>query len=90
MYMIETPFGFLEVRKEGIGADTARLAKRFLTLLQNESMPLMWRRPQPKHWRCGEPVMLVAFEKQAFVSAPPISENDAFIDRRDMSVNHLE
>jgi len=36
------------------------------------------------------PIMFVAFENQAVVSAPPVGENDAFVDRRDMSLNHLE
>ena len=91
MAVIKTPFGFLEVGKEGIGADAAQsgqtgfgVAPERLNAIDVASSP-------------GEfigavvnPIMLVACENQAVVSAPPVGENDAFVDRRDMSLNHLE
>ena len=91
MSVIETPFGFLEVGKEGIGADAAQsgqtgfgVAPERLNAIDVASSP-------------GEfigavvnPIMLVAFENQAVVSAPTVGENDAFVDRRDIPLNHLE
>ena len=91
MSVIKTRFGFLEVGKEGIGADAAQsgqtdfgVAPERLNTIDVASSP-------------GEfigavvnPIMLVAFENQAVVSAPPVGENDAFVDRRDMPLNHLE
>ena len=51
----------------------------------------MWRRPSGKFvGAVVNQVMFVAFENQAVVSAPSIGKDDAFVDRRDMPLNHLE
>jgi len=80
--VIETPFCFLEVGKEGIGADTSQpgqtgfgVTPKRLDAIDVTASP-------------GE--FIVSLKNQAVVSAPPIGENDAFVDQRDMSLNYLE
>jgi hypothetical protein len=84
MSVIKTPFGFLEVGKEGIGADASQsgqtgfgVAPERLNAIDVASSP-------------GEfigavvnPIMLVAFENQTVVSAPPgkgsVPHNNIFL-----------
>lgn len=91
MAMIETPYGFLEVEKEGNGANASQpgqagfgVAPERLDAINVAALPSEFV------GAVVNPVMLVAFENQAIVSAPSIGKNDAFTCWRDMSFNHLE
>ena len=91
MSVIETPFGFLEVGKEGIGADAAQSGQAGFGVAPERFNAIdVAASPGEFIGAVVNPIMLVAFENQAVVSAPPVGENDAFVDRRDMSLNHLE
>ena len=91
MSVIKTPFGFLEVGKEGIGADASQSGQTGFGVTPERFDAIdMAASPGEFIGAVVNPIMLVAFENQAVVSAPPVGENDAFVDRRDMSLNHLE
>ena len=91
MSVIEAPFGFLEVGKEGIGADTSQPSQTGFGVTPKRLDAIDVTSSSGEFiGTVVNPIMLVAFENQAVVSAPPIGENDAFVDRRDMSLNHLE
>ena len=91
MSVIETPFGFLEVGKEGIGADAAQPGQTGFGVAPERFNAIdVASSPGEFIGAVVNPIMLVAFENQAVVSAPPVGENDAFVDRRDIPLNHLE
>ena len=91
MSVIETPFGFLEVGKEGTGANAAKSGQTGFGVAPERLDAIdMSASPGEFIGAVVNPVMLVAFENQAVVSAPSIGKDDAFVDRRDMSLNHLE
>ena len=91
MSVIETPLGFLEVGKEGNGANAAKPCQTGFCVAPERLNAIDVAAPPGEFiGAVVNPIMLVAFENQAVVSAPPVGENDAFVDRRDMSLNHLE
>ena len=89
--MVETPFGFLELGKESIGADAAQSGQTGFGVAPERLNAIdMPASPGEFISAVVNPIMLVAFENQAVVSTPPVGENDAFVGRRDMSFNHME
>jgi hypothetical protein len=91
MSVIETPFGFLEVGKEGNGANAAQSGQAGFGVAPERLDAIDVAAPPGEFvGAVVNPVMFVAFENQAVVSAPSIGKDDAFINRRDMSLNHLE
>jgi hypothetical protein len=91
MSVIKVPFGFLEVGKEGIGADASQSGQTGFGIAPERFNAIdMAASPGEFIGTMVNPIMFVAFENQAVVSAPPVGENDAFVDRRDVSLNHLE
>jgi hypothetical protein len=91
MSVIETPFGFLEVGKEGLRADASQTGQTGFGIAPERFNAIdMAASPGKFIGTMVNPIMFVAFKNQAVVSAPPVSENDAFIDRRDKPLNHLE
>ena len=91
MSVIEAPFGFLEVGKEGLGADSAQSGQTGFGVAPKRLDAIdVTASPGEFIGTVVDPVMLIALKNQAVVSAPPIGENDAFVDRRDMALNHLE
>ena len=91
MSVIEAPFGFFEVGKEGIGPDTAESCQAGFGVtpegLNSIDVPAS---PGEFIGTVVNAIMPVAFENQAVVSAPSIGEDDALVDRKDMSLNHLD
>ena len=80
MSVIETPFSFLEVGKEGIGADAAQSGQTGFGVAPERLNAIdMPASPGEFIGAMMNPIMLVAFENQAVVSAPSIGENDAFV-----------
>jgi hypothetical protein len=91
MSVIETPFGFLEVGKEGNGANAAQSGQTGFCVAPERLDAIDMAAPPGEFvGAVMNPVMFVAFENQAVVSAPSIGKDDAFVDRRGMSLNHLE
>ncbi len=91
MSVIETPFGFLEVGKEGNGANAAKSGQAGFGVAPERLDAIDVAAPPGEFiGTVVNTIMLIALKNQAVVSAPPIGENDAFVDRRDMALNHLE
>ena len=91
MSVIETPFCFLEVGKEGLGTDTSQSGQTGFGVTPKRLDAIdVTASPGEFIGTVVNTIMLIALKNQAVVSAPPIGENDAFVDRRDMSLNHLE
>ena len=91
MSVIEAPFGFLEVGKEGIGADAAQSGQTGFGVAPERLNAIDVAASSGEFvGAMMNPIMLVAFKNQAVVSAPSIGKNDAFVGGRDMSFNHLE
>ena len=91
MSVIETPFGFLEVGKEGNGANAAQSGQAGFGVAPERLDAIDMAAPPGEFvGAVMNPVMFVAFENQAVVSAPSIGKDDAFIDRGDRPLNHLE
>ncbi len=91
MSVIETPFGFLEVGKEGNGANAAQSGQAAFGVAPERLDAIDVAAPPGELiGAVMNPIMFVAFENQAVVSAPSIGKDDAFIDRGDRPLNHLE
>lgn len=89
--MIKTPFGFLEVGKESIGADAAQSGQTGFGVAPERLKAIdMPASPGEFIGAVMNSVVLIAFENQAVVSTPTIGENDTLVGRRDMSFNHME
>ena len=75
MSVIETPFGFFEVGKEGIGADTAQPGQTGFGVAPERFNAIdVAASPGEFVGAMMNPIMLVAFENQAVVSAPSIGK----------------
>ncbi len=91
MSVIKAPFGFLEVGKEGLGADAAKPSQACFGVAPERFDTInMAASPGKFIGTVMNSIVLVAFKNQAVVSAPSIGKNDTFVGRRDMSFNHLE
>ncbi len=91
MSVIETPFGFLEVGKEGNGANAAQSGQAGFGVAPERLDAIDVAAPPGKFiGTLVNPIMLVAFENQAVVSAPSIGKDDTLVGRRDVPLNHLE
>ena len=83
MSVIETPFCFLEVGKEGLGTDSAQSGQTGFGVAPKRLDAIdVTASPSEFIGTVVDPVMLIALKNQAVVSAPPIGKNDAFVDRR--------
>ncbi len=91
MSVTEMPFGFLEVEKEGHGANAAKSGQAGFGVAPERLDAIDVAAPPGEFvGAMVNQVMFVAFENQAVVSAPSIGKDDGFINRRDMTLNHLE
>ena len=91
MSVIETPFGFFEVRKEGLRADAAQPGQTGFGVAPKRFNAVDMAAPPGEFiGTVMNSIVLIAFKNQAVVSAPSIGKNDAFACWRDMSFNHLE
>jgi hypothetical protein len=82
MAVIETPFGFLEVGKEGNGADAAQSGQTGFCVAPERLDAIDVAAPPGEFvGAVMNPIMFVSFENQAVVSAPSIGKDDAFVDR---------
>ena len=91
MSVIKAPFGFLEVGKEGLGADAAKPGQACFGVAPERLDAIdMAASPGKFIGTVMNSIVLVAFKNQAVVSAPSIGKNDTLVGRRDMSFNHLE
>ena len=80
MSVIEAPFGFFEVGKEGIGADTAQSGQAGFGVAPERLNAIDVAAPPGEFvGAMMNPIMLVAFENQAVIYTPSIVKNDTFV-----------
>ena len=91
MSVIETPFGFLEVGKEGHGANAAQSGQAGFGVAPERLDAIdMAASPGKFILAMMDTVVFVALKNQTIISTPSIGEDCAFGSWADMPLNHLQ